>query len=1047
MADDVTITVHVRDLTGPGFHSVSRNLHQLQRQANQMGGSLRIVGGQLGNVSNAASDAGQSLGGGMGLRGQAIAAAAALGTTLLPTIGALAPMLMGMTAVVGGGALALDDLKAKAKELKKPFEEWRDVAEKAVAPHTEKAVKSLQGAMKDLNPVIETGADSFGRIIEKASRFADSPAFQSALLTNVKMGSQWFEDFAGSIGRFTQSFLEFGAKSQPALDAWDSLLGGFLDTGLPKMFDGLEQGIGGSSALLSGLASFINDGLLPVLGKVAGSFTEAFGPLIGEMLEATGAALNTLGSGFEVVMELLEPFAGLMADAFRAMNDVAAIGTEVMGELASVVGGSLFEALMSVVGIDTSQLGNGFRGLSNWVKENEGAIRNAFVAIAQGVVDMVMIGVNALPLLVAGFRLMTSGVLTALDGIVSGAAKAFGWMPGIGDQMKTANAAFDEFASGFRKSLGTAQEKANEFASVATEKLSQGKLKLNISNWEAQIRIAKEQMKSVPPEKRAELKALIKDLQAKVDAAKKKVAELKGKSIGLSATDGISPKARAAYAAVQALHSKRITLTTEHRTIYTGKGGRGPNAASGGLLSKLPMQRLAGGGEVQYGPEGLISGPGSGTSDSIVAMFDSGAMARVSNTEFVVNAASTRRYLPLLEAINNNQLKLPGLARGGVTKAEAQARSSARGDLTISHFGRMAGHQRSEFRSGLGNPDSMRSLIDSLNQWRTIIMKATHGGQEKALLRVLDQTGKKLLNYEKALGSVTKSLEGARDKLNSLKQAASQLADSVKSGVLNSANITKRQGDGPVTVASIMGGLTASRDKATSFSKALADLKKKGLSSSLIQQIAEAGIDGGGLETAGALLGASKSEIKSMNSLQGQINSAATASGKTASDAVYKGAIAMQDRLVKSLTVQQSKLASSMDKLAAAMEKAIEKGFGKKASGGIIGAASGGARGSWTLVGEHEPELVRLPFGSRVYSGPDTRRMQQQAWTSMLNTPRSGGARYAPTPAGGSVQPIVVHQTITLDGRVLAQQIFDPFRREVASRGGNVQRALGQGAG
>ncbi|EFL29541.1 predicted protein [Streptomyces viridochromogenes DSM 40736] len=62
-----------------------------------------------------------------------------------------------------------------------------------------------------------------------------------------------------------------------------------------------------------------------------------------------------------------------------------------------------------------------------------------------------------------------------------------------------------------------------------------------------------------------------------------------------------------------------------------------------------------------------------------------------------------------------------------------------------------------------------------------------------------------------------------------------------------------------------------------------------------------------------------------------------------------------------------------------------------RAAGGIVGAASGGARGSWTLVGEHAPELVRLPFGSRVYSGPDTRRMMQQgAWASMLNAPRSG---------------------------------------------------------
>jgi len=53
---------------------------------------------------------------------------------------------------------------------------------------------------------------------------------------------------------------------------------------------------------------------------------------------------------------------------------------------------------------------------------------------------------------------------------------------------------------------------------------------------------------------------------------------------------------------------------------------------------------------------GHISGPGNGTSDSI--------LARVSNGEFVVNAKATKSNLPLLHAINDN--KLPGFAEGGL---------------------------------------------------------------------------------------------------------------------------------------------------------------------------------------------------------------------------------------------------------------------------------------------------------------------------------------------------------------------------------------------
>ena len=53
-------------------------------------------------------------------------------------------------------------------------------------------------------------------------------------------------------------------------------------------------------------------------------------------------------------------------------------------------------------------------------------------------------------------------------------------------------------------------------------------------------------------------------------------------------------------------------------------------------------------------------------------------------------------------------------------------------------------------------------------------------------------------------------------------------------------------------------------------------------------------------------------------------------------------------------------------------------GFQERASGGIIGAAGGGPRGSQTLVGEHGPEIVDLPYGSMVHSNGDSARMMAQ---------------------------------------------------------------------
>lgn len=65
---------------------------------------------------------------------------------------------------------------------------------------------------------------------------------------------------------------------------------------------------------------------------------------------------------------------------------------------------------------------------------------------------------------------------------------------------------------------------------------------------------------------------------------------------------------------------------------------------------------------------GLISGPGTGTSDSILA-FGSGGPLRVSNGEYVVRASETAKNLGLLEAINSGSY--PGFASGGQVDAKS----------------------------------------------------------------------------------------------------------------------------------------------------------------------------------------------------------------------------------------------------------------------------------------------------------------------------------------------------------------------------------------
>ncbi|GAA2199951.1 phage tail protein [Streptomyces bangladeshensis] len=555
-------------------------------------------------------------------------------------------------------------------------------------------------------------------------------------------------------------------------------------------------------------------------------------------------------------------------------------------------------------------------------------------------------------------------------------------------------------------------------------------------------------VKRTPGAKSVTLKTLSKSAEAVLEAFGYKVKRLPNGSVKVTAaTGGALAGIRNVAGAIASLRSKTVTITTNRVTKFTSVQG-GVTVAKRDYASGGRVKGYANGGDVQMAPNGLVTGPGTGRSDDILAMFASGAVGRISNTEFVVNARSTKKYLPLLEAINQD--RLPRFAKGGKVskaqqrareqaKAEAEARREAMGDLTISHFGRMAGYQRSEFGSALGKPQDLGSLVNALNQWRGIIMKATHGSTESRLLKQLDSAGRSLLKWEKQLGSVTKSLEGARSKLSDLKNAAAQLRDSVKGNLLSSANITRgASGDGPVTLNTIRSGMRTSKDKITAFAAALKQLRAKGFSKSIIQQVAEAGVDGGGLETAGALLQASASEVKTINDTQAQIEAAAGSAGKTAADAVFDKAIKAQERYVKQLEAQQKKLTSSMDRLAKTMEKAIERAFGKKAAGGIVGAAaSGGLRSSLTWVGEQGPELLDLPAGSRVWSNPDSRRKLAAAeapWASMLTAPRRTPAAAAgAAPAGGDGQPIVIQ--VRIGEREFGELWVDTGRKAVKTRG------------
>lgn len=93
-----------------------------------------------------------------------------------------------------------------------------------------------------------------------------------------------------------------------------------------------------------------------------------------------------------------------------------------------------------------------------------------------------------------------------------------------------------------------------------------------------------------------------------------------------------------------------------------------------------------------------------------------------------------------------------------------------------------------------------------------------------------------------------------------------------------------------------------------------------------------------------------------------------------------------------------------------------------KATGGIQGAASGGSRSGWTMVGEAGRELVKLAPGSSVKPNGATERMM----------------------AGGGGGASMLSFDVIIGGKSLGTVLVDVLRGEVRGRGGNVQVVLGK---
>jgi hypothetical protein len=835
----------------------------------------------------------------------------AAGVSAAPALGALIPMLTGGAAAaltaklafsgVGEAAgLAGEDQKKYAEALgkmskpqadftkqlvdsKKEFSGLGKDVQAVVLPSFTKALKDAAPTIKVVKGGIEGMAEVFADFGDTFGKLFGSGQFQDALRKNLFMGQEFIARMISPMSTLTQSLLDFGAKSKPTLDSFGRGISGLMGQGVPGFFKGLEGGISGAAKMFDGLLAGITK-LLPALGEFAGKVADSMGPALGQIFES-GAKNATVGlKALGDVIQFLKPLFGEVG----AMARIMSLELGVIADIAKTAGTVVLESLWPSFRQADQAVGP-LQRLATWLENNKGAVLEFTRAASSGIVDFAGSVVQHVPEVIQLFRLMATGMLTALDGLISGAAHAFGWIPGLGPKLQTANREFDKFKNGFITGLHNAEDSSRSFADRVAPRLAANKLRMNIDNWTSQIAIAKQKLsdKNLPSSKKAALRADIADLTAKVVQAKRELKSVKDQSATLTVTR------RTVFESVT--RSGGSTQAAKNAAETMGRG-----RASGGLVP-----RYAGGGDVQALPYGgLVSGPGTGTSDSILAFMSQGA-AMVSNQEFVVNARATARFLPLLEAINSG--KLQRFAHGGpVRRVTASNRREIGKDTS-----------RGRLPQLVGSRSQISSMVNELVGDITRAFRGIKTSLDNRLVASIERSNKRLQTLAAQRDSIAARIAAART------FASDTTATARGTAALSSLGEESLTRGGGGIKAALQGKLT----QITQFQRYIAILAKNGLNKGLLRQILEMGPEAG-FAYASTLAGASKTMIGQINATQSQIDKASTSLGRAGADLLYDSGKNAGRGFLAGLAGQQKAIENLMLRIAKGMQSSIRKALG-----------------------------------------------------------------------------------------------------------------------
>ena len=256
--------------------------------------------------------------------------------------------------------------------------------------------------------------------------------------------------------------------------------------------------------------------------------------------------------------------------------------------------------------------------------------------------------------------------------------------------------------------------------------------------------------------------------------------------------------------------------------------------------------------------------------------------------------------------------------------------------------------------------------------------------------------------YQKIKGSrdaVVRALAAANEKLKAVQEQYAGIVSSVTENILTGASIVGR-----ASADTAIQALTTRLQQAKQFTADIANLAKRGLRKDLLEQLIQGGVDQAGA-TASALTNATAAQLAQINSLQGQLVTAAGTAAKQSADLLYGAGVRAAQGLVNGLKAREAELTGQMQRIANLMAATIKKALGIRSpsrvfarigdnvGAGLVNGLTGRTRDVMTAVGDYVSALGLQSVTPTL------------AGSALLTADRATAARLTPARTGPAPAP------------------------------------------